>query len=204
MSQAEHGPTSPAWLVTTCPKLAKEVNALVRIPPSSLFELSPMWQRNSTLLLVACSVHPWAISFFSTRYDIDMILGFFLDTIRYRYDIRASKKTFFLRNFRQIFGIFGVVVVVVVEDFGSWVFGIFGEFSEFSEFSENFRRKKTKKSLVLRISRYSIWEVRYDILFDIRKSPIYRHSINFRYDKLITEPDTIPRFPVGGFQVCIQ
>lgn len=28
MSQAEHGPTSPAWLVTTCPKLAKEVNTL--------------------------------------------------------------------------------------------------------------------------------------------------------------------------------
>ena len=61
--------------------------------------------------------------------------------IRYRYDIRASKKTFFLRNFRRIFGIFGVVVVVV-EDFGSWVFGIFGEFSEFSE---NFRRKKKQK-----------------------------------------------------------
>ena len=71
--------------------------------------------------------------------------------------------------------------VVVVEDFGSWVFGIFGEFSEFSE---NFRRKKTKKSLVLRISRYSILEVRYDILFDILKSPIYRHSIISRYDNL--------------------
>ena len=29
--------------------------------------------------------HPWAISFFSTRYDIDTILGFFsrYDTIRY-------------------------------------------------------------------------------------------------------------------------
>ena len=49
-----------------------------------------------------------------------------------RYDIRASKKNFFLRNFRQIFRIFGVVVVVV-EDFGSWVFRIFGEFSEFLE-----------------------------------------------------------------------
>ena len=39
--------------------------------------------------------------------------------------MRASKKTFFLRNFWQIFRIFGifgvVVVVVVVEDFGSWV-----------------------------------------------------------------------------------
>ena len=81
------------------------------------------------------------------------------------------------QNFRRIFGIFGVVV----EDFGLWDLGIFGEFSEFSE---NFQRKKTKKSLVLRISRYSIWEVRYDILFDIRKSPISRHSINSRYDKL--------------------
>merc|ERR1711953_609471 len=28
VSQAEHGPTSPAWLVTTCQKLAKEVNTL--------------------------------------------------------------------------------------------------------------------------------------------------------------------------------
>ena len=97
-----------------------------------------------------------------------------------RYDMRASKKTFFLRNFRQIFRIFGIFgVVVVVEDFGSWVFGIFGEFSEFLE---NFRLKK--KSLVLRISRHPIWEVRYDILFDIQKSPIYRHLINSRYDKL--------------------
>ena len=67
---------------------------------------------------------------------------------------------------------------------------IFGEFSEFSANFWNFRRKKTKKSLVLRISRYSIWEVRYDILFDIRKSPIYRHSINSRYDKLPPGPDS--------------
>merc|ERR1719245_2033289 len=84
--------------------------------------------------------------------------------------MRASKKTFFLRNFRRIFR-------------------IFGEFSEFSANFWNFRRKKTKKSLVLRISRYTIWEGRYDILFDIRKSPISRHSINSRYDKLLA---TIP------------
>ena len=82
------------------------------------------------------------------------------------------------------------VVVVVVEDFGSWVFGIFGEFSEYSENFRNFRRifgeKRQKKSLVLRISSYSIWEVRYDILFDIlkMKSPIYRHLIISRYDNL--------------------
>ena len=103
--------------------------------------------------------------FFSIRYDNDTILG-------------PQKKTFFLRNFRNVRRIFGIlgVVVVVVEDFGSWVFRIFGEFSE------NFRRKKTKKSLVLRILRYSIWEVRYDKLFDILKSPIYRHSIISPYD----------------------
>ena len=59
----------------------------------------------------------------------------------------------------------------------------FRNFREFSEFSENFQRKKTKKSLVLRISRYSILEVRYDILFDILKVSIYRHSIISRYDK---------------------
>ena len=111
--------------------------------------------------------------FFSIRYD----------TIRYeglKEDLLFEEFSANFQNFRRFFGIFGVVVVV--EDFGSWVFRIFGEFSEFSE---NFRQKKTKKSLVLRISRYSIWEVRYDILFDIQKSPIYRHSINSRYDKLI-------------------
>ena len=144
--------------------------------------------------------HPWAISFFSTRYDIDTILGFFLDTIRYegfKKDLLFKEFSANFQNFRQIFGIFGVVVVVV-EDFGSWVFRIFGEFSEFSE---NFWRKKTKKSLVLRISRYTIWEVRYDILFDIQKSPIYRHSINSRYDKLtldfeiLTCPCPFPSWP---------
>ena len=29
VSQAEDGPTSPAWLISTCPKLAEEVNNLV-------------------------------------------------------------------------------------------------------------------------------------------------------------------------------
>ena len=137
---------------------------------------------------VGLHYHPWAISFF-------------FDSIRYRYDMRVffsirydnntilgpQKRPFFkefsanFQNFRGIFGVLGVVVVVVVvvEGFGSWVFRIFGEFSKFSE---NFRRKKTKKSLVLRISRYSIWEVQYDILFDILKSQIYRHSIISRYD----------------------
>ena len=109
----------------------------------------------------------------------------FFDSIRYQYDIRVffsiryegSKKGLLFKefsanfqNFRRIFGIFGfIVVVVVVEDFGSWVFRIFWEFSEFSE---NFLRKKAKKSLVLRISRYLIWEVRYDTLRCTEKSDI--------------------------------
>ena len=77
---------------------------------------------------------------FSTRYDIDTILGFFSRYDMIQYDMRASKKTFFLRNFWQIFRIFGIFCVdVVVEDFGSWVFRIFGEFSEFST-------KKDKKN----------------------------------------------------------
>ena len=38
--------------------------------------------------------HPWAIRFFSTRYDIWLFYS-----IRYRYDMLASKKTYFLRNF---------------------------------------------------------------------------------------------------------
>ena len=113
--------------------------------------------------------------FFSIRYDTIRYEGF-------KKDLLFKEFSANFQNFRRIFGIFGVVVVVVVvEDFGSWVFGIFGEFSEFLE---NFLRKKAKKSLVLRISRYLIWEVRYDILFDVQKSPIYRHSINSRYDKL--------------------
>ena len=98
--------------------------------------------------------------------------------------MRASKKTFFLRNFWRIFRIFGEFSEFSAnfQNFRR----IFGEFSEFSANFWNFRRKKTKNSLVLRISRYTIWEVRYDILFDIRKSPISRHSINSRYDKLLT------------------
>ena len=121
------------------------------------------------------------------RYDIRVFFSIRYNTIRYegfKKDLLFKEFSANFQNFRRIFGIFGVVVVVV-EDFGSWVFRIFGEFSEFSE---NFRRKKTKKSLVLRISRYSIWEVRYDILFDILKSPIYRHSIISRYDMTTLGP----------------
>merc|ERR1712038_1225972 len=86
----------------------------------------------------------------------------FFDSIRYRYDMRV----FFSIRYDTI------RYEGLKEDL---------LFEEFSANFWNFRRKKTKKSLVLRISRYSIWEVRYDILFDIRKSPIYRHSINSRY-----------------------
>ena len=52
------------------------------------------------------SIPPMSNKLFSTRYDIDTILGFFLDTIRYRYNIRASEKTFFLRNFQKFRRIF--------------------------------------------------------------------------------------------------
>ena len=115
--------------------------------------------------------------FFSIRYD----------TIRYeglKEDLLFEE---FSANFRRIFRIFGEFSEFSAnfQNFRR----IFGEFSEFSANFWNFRRKKTKKSLVLRISRYSIWEVRYDILFDIRKSPIYRHSINSRYDILPPDQD---------------
>ena len=114
--------------------------------------------------------------FFSIRYD----------TIRYeglKEDLLFEEFSANFQNFRRIFWIFGEFSEFSAnfQNFRR----IFGEFSEFSANFWNFRRKKTKKSLVLRISRYSIWEVRYDILFDIRKSPIYRHSINSRYDKLL-------------------
>ena len=62
---------------------------------------------------------------------------------------------------------------------------IFRNFCEFSEFPENFRNfrrifggKRQNKG----ISRYSILEVRYDILFDMLKVSIYQHSIISRYD----------------------
>ena len=80
-------------------------------------------------MLTMCD-HPVAISFFSTRYDIDTILGFFslYDTTSIQYDINAisircvglKKDLLFkeflanFQNFRRFFGIFGVVVV---EDF---------------------------------------------------------------------------------------
>ena len=99
--------------------------------------------------------------------------------------MRASKKTFFLRNFRRIFGEFSA-------NFRR-IFRISGEFSEFPENFWIFRRIFGGKRQNKGISRYSIWEVRYDILFDIRKSPIYRHSINSRYDKLLPDRDYLEK-----------
>ena len=37
---------------------------------------------------------------------------------------------------------------------------------------------------------YSIWEVRHEILFEMLKSPISRHSTTFRDDKLLAGPKT--------------
>merc|ERR1712038_2214812 len=91
----------------------------------------------------------------------------FFDSIRYRYDMRV----FFSIRYDTI-RYEGLKEDLLFEEFSANFQNfqrIFGEFSEFSAIFWNFRRKKTKKSLVLRISRYSIWEVRYDILFDIRK-----------------------------------
>ena len=125
----------------------------------------------------------------------------FFDSIRYRYDIRASEKTFFLRNFRRIFRNFGEFSEFSENFLNFWrIFGIFGEFSDFRRI---FGGKTQNKS----ISRYSILEVRYDICFDMLKSPIYRHSIISRYDKPIPGPGPAPLpwdesrsiyFSVGG------
>ena len=102
----------------------------------------------------------------------------------------ASKKTLFLRNFRQFFRIFSKfleflefsALLLLLLLLRTLVHG-FSEFSgNFLNFQRSFGEKRQKKSLVLRISRYSIWEVQYDILFDILRSPIYRHSIISRYD----------------------
>ena len=74
----------------------------------------------------------------------------FFDLIQYRYDmrvfsrydIRASKKTFFLRNFRQIFRIFGIfgefLEFSALLLLRTLVHGFSEFFGEFSEFSENF------------------------------------------------------------------
>merc|ERR1711972_1177298 len=48
VSQAEHGPTSPAWLVTTCPKLAKEVNTLTEELAAKLEEDLDFYHQNLT------------------------------------------------------------------------------------------------------------------------------------------------------------
>ena len=131
----------------------------------------------------------WSVSsdmlfFDSIRYRYDMRVFFSIryDTIRYeglKEDLLFEEFLANFQNFRRIFGEFSEFSANF-QNFRR----IFGEFSEFSANFWNFRRKKTKKSLVLRISRYTIWEVRYDILFDIRKSPISRHSIKVRSDKL--------------------
>ena len=144
------------------------------------------------------------------QYDMRVFFSIQYDTIRYeglKEDLLFEEFSANFQNFRRIFGIFGAVVVVV-DDFGSWVFWINGEFSEFSENFWNFRRKKTKKSLVLKISRYSIWEVRYNILSDILKSPKYRHSIISQYDNLgpdwyvIKDNPLVPLPSAAPISVC--
>ena len=86
-----------------------DINEHQELPPETFFNnqtnLHNFPQRYHIILLLGMRhIHWVAISFFSIRYDIDTIWGFFsrYDTIRY--DMRASKKTFFLRNFRRIFG----------------------------------------------------------------------------------------------------
>ena len=135
------------------------------------------------------SVNQWrAISFFSTRYDIDTILGFFsrYDTIRYEGFKKDLLFKEFSANFRQIFRIFGKFSEFLANFWnfrrcccwGLWFMG----FRNFRGIFWIYGKKRQKKSLVLRISRYLILEVRYDILFDILKVSIYRHSIISRYD----------------------
>ena len=121
----------------------------------------------------------------------------FFDSIRYRYDIRvffsirydirASEKTFFLRNFRRIFRNFGEFSEFSENFLNFWrIFWISGEFSDFRRIfgiCGEFSAEKHK------INQYwdMMLEVRYDIFFDMLKSPIYRHSIISRYDKLIPD-----------------
>ena len=129
-----------SWLVTFMdnhPSVRCITNPSARILWGSLYVVGNLGQDQD---------HPWVISFFSTRYHIHTIWGFFLNTIRYPYHIRASKKTFFLRNFRQIFRIFGeflefsalLLLRTLVPGFSEFsgnflnfrrIFGTFGEFS---------------------------------------------------------------------------
>ena len=106
-------------------------HTLLLLQPEAVADL-PFHGVEVLTAFLKCDDHPWAISFFSTQHD----MRFFFSL---RYDIRASKKTFFLRNFQRIIGIFGVVAVVMLRTLGSWVFRIFGEFLE------SFPRKRTKK-----------------------------------------------------------
>ena len=80
-------------------------------------------------------ISPERYAFFSTRYDIDTIFGFFsrYDTISIQYFGLRKGLLFeeFSASFRLIFRILEI-------------FRGFSEFSEFLELSENFGRKKTK------------------------------------------------------------
>ena len=99
--------------------------------------------------LIICTLSGTASSdklfFYSIRYRYDMRVFSRYDTIRY--DMRASKKTFFLRNFRRIFGEFSEFLanfwnfrrccscwrLWFMGFLNFWgIFRIFGEFLEFS------------------------------------------------------------------------
>ena len=81
-------------------------------------------------------------------------LAFLFDTMRYRYDIVASEKTFFLRNFRRIFRNFGEFSEFSENFLNFRNFRrIFGEFSDFRRIFGEFSAEKHKNTS---ISRYSI------------------------------------------------
>ena len=132
-----------SWLVTFMdnhPSVRCITNPSARILWGSLYVVGNLGQDQD---------HPWVISFFSTRYHIDTIWGFFLNTIRYPYHIRASKKTFFFRNFLQIFSKFSDFLEFLANFWnfqrccccwGLWFMG-------FRNFRGIFGKKRQKKSL---------------------------------------------------------
>ena len=48
---------------------------------------------------------------------------------------------------------------------------------------------------------YSIWEVRHEILFEMLKSPISRHSTTFRDDKLLAGLEVLYDFKVPNINM---
>ena len=156
--------TQPIWVI-----LLKPAQNSWRVP--MIRSLSCSCCRGCSSSRLPVGLNQWrAISFYSTRYDIDTIWGFFLDTIRYDTISGPHKKTFFLMNFRRIFRIFGEFSEISANFLNFR--RISGEFSEFPENFRIFRRifggKRQNKGIsrAYRDTRYGRFDTIYSSIYE--------------------------------------